>query len=421
MSELFSLEKRAGLHSGSDTQVINRIAVFKPKGYPSTPESPEITSIIITSKETEQSVGVRYALAFDLTPKETEALIFCLQNAIKKEAPTPEVNYIGTKVYLTERGRELYGYSDVSLTSEWVVTNIEDKAVVTLCNKECGYVTKAIYASLFMCSEPQDFTFEKPGQPTVKQKSTANYIGKKVTLTPRGIRASDSMVARAGDAWEVKSQHPSGKYELFFHGYTTFLPEHLKGELCFEMIEYPIPFAHSLVGKKVRLTDKAISNLEIKPSMKGKIGKIQDVDNAGYCTLLFSDYDFSVVLLDYLSETPDFEIIEEPDMPTPINREGMFQTLPTPDFSAKATVLDKAKDLIYGDREKDYGKTSDNFADICTGWEIIFKNGFTSERVGLAMAWLKICRASTDNCEKEDSLVDLAGYAGCVEKIKKNL
>lgn len=257
-------------------------------------------------------------------------------------------NYIGTKMYLTERGRGLYdGYSYVPLTSEWEVAEIEDKAIVTLYNKEYGYTTEATYASLFMYSEQRDFTFEKPEQPLIAP--------------------------------------------------------------------------HSLIGKKVRLTDKSISNLEIKPSMKGKIGKIQHVDDAGYCTLLFSDYDFSVVLLDYLSETPDFEIIEEPGMPTPINREGMFQTLPTPNFSISSTVLDKAKDLIYGDREKDYGKTSDNFADICTGWEIIFKNGFTPERVGLAMAWLKICRASTDNCEKEDSLIDLAGYAGCVEKIKKNL
>lgn len=112
---------------------------------------------------------------------------------------------------------------------------------------------------------------------------------------------------------------------------------------------------------------------------------------------------------------------EEPDMPTPINREGMFQTLPTPNFSGSHTVLDKAKDLIYGDRVNDYGKTSDNFKNICVGWEIIFKDGFTPERVGLAMAWLKICRASNDNCEKEDSLVDCCGYIGCVEKIKKNL
>ena len=84
------------------------------------------------------------------------------------------------------------------------------------------------------------------------------------------------------------------------------------------------------------------------------------------------------------------------------------------------TVLDTAKSLIYGDREKDYGKTSDNFADIAKGWEVLFKTTITPEQVGLAMAWLKICRANKDNCAKMDSLVDLAGYAGCIEKIKLN-
>lgn len=85
------------------------------------------------------------------------------------------------------------------------------------------------------------------------------------------------------------------------------------------------------------------------------------------------------------------------------------------------TILDTAKSLIYGDREKDYGKTSDNFADIAKGWEVITKATITPEQVGLMMAWLKICRANKDNCEKRDSLVDLAGYAGCIEKIKKGL
>jgi hypothetical protein len=85
------------------------------------------------------------------------------------------------------------------------------------------------------------------------------------------------------------------------------------------------------------------------------------------------------------------------------------------------TILDTAKGLIYGDREKDYGKTSDNFKDIAKGWEVITKATITPEQVGLMMAWLKICRANKDNCEKEDSLVDLCGYAGCIEKIKKGL
>jgi hypothetical protein len=93
----------------------------------------------------------------------------------------------------------------------------------------------------------------------------------------------------------------------------------------------------------------------------------------------------------------------------------------TPESVAGHTILDTAKELIYGDREKDYGKTSDNFKDIAKGWEVITKATITPEQVGLMMAWLKICRANKDNCEKQDSLVDLAGYAGCIEKIKKGL
>jgi hypothetical protein len=88
---------------------------------------------------------------------------------------------------------------------------------------------------------------------------------------------------------------------------------------------------------------------------------------------------------------------------------------------APMTVMEEAQSLIYGDREKDYGKTSDNFADIAKGWEVIAKTTITPEQVGLMMAWLKICRANKDNCEKRDSLIDLAGYAGCIEKIKKGL
>ena len=82
------------------------------------------------------------------------------------------------------------------------------------------------------------------------------------------------------------------------------------------------------------------------------------------------------------------------------------------------TVLQEAESLIYGDREQDYGKTSDNFADIAKGWEVIFKTKITPEQVGLAMIWLKVCRGNKDNCEKRDSIVDIAGYAGCIEKIK---
>ena len=71
--------------------------------------------------------------------------------------------------------------------------------------------------------------------------------------------------------------------------------------------------------------------------------------------------------------------------------------------------------------------TSDNFADIAAMWSVILRRNIktgadvTPEQVALMMAALKICRANKDNCEKRDSLVDLAGYAGCIEKIKKGI
>jgi len=266
MSNLFSLGKRAGLHSGSDTKQFNGIAVFKPKGYPSTPEVPEIISIIITSKETEETAGVQNALVFDMTPKETEGLILALQGAIKKEKkPSPPYNLLGKKLRPTLKG-------------EGVLTTL--------------------------------------GMPDSKK-------------------------------WSVYRVDQVGRYMM-----------------------YSSPNGYKIVRSYKEL----------------------------------------------FGEDPDFEIVEGPA--TPLQEKWDATCQPAPNYS---TVLDKAKDLIFGDRVNDYGKTSDSFKNICVGWKIIFEPGFTPERVGLAMAWLKICRASNDNCEKEDSIIDLAGYAACIEKIKKDL
>jgi hypothetical protein len=91
------------------------------------------------------------------------------------------------------------------------------------------------------------------------------------------------------------------------------------------------------------------------------------------------------------------------------------------EFDLDNTVADIAKSLVYGDRERDYGKVSNNFNDIAKGWSVLFKTNITAEQVCLAMSWLKICRANQDNCEKKDSVIDLIGYGLCIEKIQNNL
>jgi Domain of unknown function (DUF6378) len=84
-------------------------------------------------------------------------------------------------------------------------------------------------------------------------------------------------------------------------------------------------------------------------------------------------------------------------------------------------VLQEANSLIYGDRQKAYGSAAKNFTDIGVGWANILGVPVSPEQVALCMAWLKVCRitAGLSRGEKvhRDSMVDLAGYAGCLEKI----
>jgi len=164
----------------------------------------------------------------------------------------------------------------------------------------------------------------------------------------------------------------------------------------------------------------------------GKIGTVTNIDTTenNYGVELeiegingpLGNYFYPAYVLEVVKRgntRPEF-IKENP--PHFLTSEGAISySSPKPSSPKPITVMDEAKGLIYGDREKDYGKTTDNFKDIAKGWEVITKATITPEQVGLMMAWLKICRANQDNCEKRDSLIDLCGYAGCIEKVKKGL
>ncbi len=106
---------------------------------------------------------------------------------------------------------------------------------------------------------------------------------------------------------------------------------------------------------------------------------------------------------------------ETPSMPVhgPSMTELFSEVLPEP------TILEEAQNLIYGDREESYGSVTKNFNNIAQGWSVILGKEVTPEQVGLMMAWLKIARYSYK--PKRDSLVDVAGYIGCIDKIGKGL
>lgn len=82
----------------------------------------------------------------------------------------------------------------------------------------------------------------------------------------------------------------------------------------------------------------------------------------------------------------------------------------------RANTLEKAKEIVCGRRENEYGSPEDNFKTIADFWSVYKGVEFTANDVAMMMALLKIARIRTGTAT-DDSYVDLAGYAACGSEI----
>lgn len=91
------------------------------------------------------------------------------------------------------------------------------------------------------------------------------------------------------------------------------------------------------------------------------------------------------------------------------------------------SILTEAAEVTSGDRNQAYGHALPNHRDIGYGWTGILraKKILTGDKeidpatCALMMAWLKIAREC--HAHKRDNMVDLAGYAKCVQDIHDSL
>jgi|SRR3990167_5579770 len=82
------------------------------------------------------------------------------------------------------------------------------------------------------------------------------------------------------------------------------------------------------------------------------------------------------------------------------------------------TVFEEGRRLVYGPRQEAYGHPYDDFAATGRMWGAILGiPDIPPATVGLMMAALKIRREAYRH--GRDNLVDLAGYAGAVELVRK--
>ena len=73
-------------------------------------------------------------------------------------------------------------------------------------------------------------------------------------------------------------------------------------------------------------------------------------------------------------------------------------------------ALTKAKAIINGPRNDDYGPARDNFMRVAIGWSVIFAKPITPKQVALAMDWLKTARL-VNRLDHTDGWVDKIGYS----------
>lgn len=83
------------------------------------------------------------------------------------------------------------------------------------------------------------------------------------------------------------------------------------------------------------------------------------------------------------------------------------------------TILQEAQNVVYGDRQVDYGSVSNNFKAIAALWSTVLGYSVTPEQVGLCMVQVKVARQMFR--PKRDNLVDIAGYAATLEKMEKEI
>ena len=90
-------------------------------------------------------------------------------------------------------------------------------------------------------------------------------------------------------------------------------------------------------------------------------------------------------------------------------------TAPEGNLDGPQSILDEASSVVDGPRQDNYGHPKVNFQRIADLWSVVFGRPVTPHEVCMCLIQLKIARHV--HAPKRDNLVDIAGYARCMEML----
>ena len=72
-------------------------------------------------------------------------------------------------------------------------------------------------------------------------------------------------------------------------------------------------------------------------------------------------------------------------------------------------ILQTANDLVFGERNDNYGDPADDYAKVATLWSTFLSHKITPREAAICMMLIKVSREG--HVHKLDNLIDMAGYA----------
>lgn len=82
----------------------------------------------------------------------------------------------------------------------------------------------------------------------------------------------------------------------------------------------------------------------------------------------------------------------------------------------KLSYIEKAKKIIHGERNDDYGPMKEQFNKVAIMWSVILDKNITAEQVCLCMTALKLTREAYKH--KDDNCIDAIGYLEILGQIR---
>ena len=90
---------------------------------------------------------------------------------------------------------------------------------------------------------------------------------------------------------------------------------------------------------------------------------------------------------------------------------------PNAKIQTAETILEEAERVVNGPRRRDYDHPYYNFQRIADLWSVLFDIEISSRAVAQAIILMKVARDM--HSPKRDNLVDICGYARCIELVEE--